>query len=93
MRDFARLALFFASPRRFDFLECETETSKYSECERESSDSKNSSPLSLKMRYTTAYKSSLQDAHNNPNRRDCETREIRRTFYETQSVCRSIHQP
>ena len=31
----ARLALFFASPRHFDFLDCETETSKRFECERE----------------------------------------------------------
>ena len=28
MRDFARLAFFFASPRHFDFFTCETETSK-----------------------------------------------------------------
>ena len=38
MRDFcetARLALFFASPRHFDFLDCETETSQCFECERE----------------------------------------------------------
>ena len=33
----ARLAFFFASPRHFDFLHCETETSKCSglDCERE----------------------------------------------------------
>ena len=31
----ARLAFFFASPRHFDFLDCETETSKCFECERE----------------------------------------------------------
>ena len=31
----ARLAFFFASPRHhFDFLDCETETSKDFECER-----------------------------------------------------------
>ena len=30
----ARLAFFFASPRHFDFLDCETETSKGFECER-----------------------------------------------------------
>jgi len=31
----ARQAFFFASPRHFDFLDCETETSKRFECERE----------------------------------------------------------
>ena len=31
----ARLAFFFASPRHFDFLDYETETSKCFECERE----------------------------------------------------------
>ena len=31
----ARLAFFFASPRHFDLLDCETETSKCFECERE----------------------------------------------------------
>ena len=31
----ARLAFFFASPRHFEFLDCETETSKCFECERE----------------------------------------------------------
>ena len=31
----ARLAFLFASPRHFDFLDCETETSKCSERERE----------------------------------------------------------
>ena len=31
----ARLALFFASPRNFDFLDCKTETSRCFECERE----------------------------------------------------------
>ena len=31
----ARLAFFFASPRHFDFLDCETETSKCFECEQE----------------------------------------------------------
>ena len=31
----ARLAFFFASQRHFDFLDCETETSKCFECERE----------------------------------------------------------
>ena len=31
----ARLAFFFASPRHFDFLHCETETSKCFECELE----------------------------------------------------------
>ena len=31
----ARLAFFFASPRHIDFLDCETETLKCSECERE----------------------------------------------------------
>ena len=31
----ARLALFFASPRHFHSLDCETETSKCFECERE----------------------------------------------------------
>ena len=31
----ARLAFFFASPRHFDFLDRETETSKCFECERE----------------------------------------------------------
>ena len=31
----ARLAFFFASPRHFDFLHCETETSKCLDCERE----------------------------------------------------------
>ena len=31
----ARLAFFFASPRHFDFLDCETETSKCFECVRE----------------------------------------------------------
>ena len=31
----ARPALFFASPRHIDFLDCETETSKCSEYERE----------------------------------------------------------
>ena len=30
----ARLAFFFASPRLFDFIDCETETSKCFECER-----------------------------------------------------------
>ena len=30
-----RLAFFFASPRHFDFLDCETETSECFECERE----------------------------------------------------------
>ena len=30
-----RLAFSFASPRHFDFLDCETETSKCFECERE----------------------------------------------------------
>ena len=30
-----RLAFFFASRRHFDFLDCETETSKCFECERE----------------------------------------------------------
>ena len=36
MRDFTRPpAFFFASPRHFDFLDCETETSKCFECERE----------------------------------------------------------
>ena len=30
-----RLAFFFASPRHFDFLLCETETSKCLDCERE----------------------------------------------------------
>ena len=35
MRDFmARLACFFASPRHFDFLDCETETSKCFETPR-----------------------------------------------------------
>ena len=33
----ARLAFFFASPRHFDFLDCEAETSKCFECEREKS--------------------------------------------------------
>ena len=31
----AILAFFFASPRHFDFLDCETETSKLFECEHE----------------------------------------------------------
>ena len=31
----ASLAFFFANPRHFDFLDCETETSKGFECERE----------------------------------------------------------
>ena len=31
----ARQAFFFASPRHFDFLDCETETSKSFEFERE----------------------------------------------------------
>ena len=31
----ARLAFFFASPRHFDFLDYETQTSKCFECERE----------------------------------------------------------
>ena len=31
----ARLVFFFASPRHFDFLHCETETSKCLDCERE----------------------------------------------------------
>ena len=31
----ARLAFFFASPRHFDFLDCETKTSKCSEHEHE----------------------------------------------------------
>ena len=31
----ARLAFFFASPRHFDLLDCETENSKCFECERE----------------------------------------------------------
>ena len=31
----ARLVFFFVSPRDFDFLDCETETSKCFECERE----------------------------------------------------------
>ena len=31
----ARLAIFFASPRHFDFLDCETETSKCFESKRE----------------------------------------------------------
>ena len=31
----ARLAFFIASPRHFDFLDCETETLKCFECERE----------------------------------------------------------
>lgn len=35
MRDFARLAFFFASPRHFDFLDYEIETSMGFECERE----------------------------------------------------------
>ena len=38
MRDFAspsRLAFFFASPRHFDFLDCETETLKCFECKHE----------------------------------------------------------
>ena len=30
----ARQTFFFASPRHFDFLDCETETSKFFECER-----------------------------------------------------------
>ena len=29
-----RLAFFFASPRLFDFIDCETETSKCFECKR-----------------------------------------------------------
>ena len=33
--EMARLAFFFASQRHFDFLDCETETSKCFECERE----------------------------------------------------------
>ena len=35
LRETARLAFFFASPRHFDFLDCETETSKCFECECE----------------------------------------------------------
>ena len=39
MREFARrpaiLAFFFASPRHFDFLDCETEISKFFECKHE----------------------------------------------------------
>ena len=31
----ATLAFFFASPRHFEFLDCETETLKYFECKRE----------------------------------------------------------
>ena len=31
----ARLAFFFAIPRHFEFLDCETEISKCVECERE----------------------------------------------------------
>jgi len=31
----ARRAFFFTSPRHLDFLDCETETSKCHECERE----------------------------------------------------------
>ena len=34
-RETARLGVFFASPRHVDFLDCETETSKCFECERE----------------------------------------------------------
>ena len=34
----ARLAFFFASPRHFDFVNCETETSKHFKCERETLD-------------------------------------------------------
>ena len=30
-----RLVVFFASPRHFDFLDCETKTSKGFECEHE----------------------------------------------------------
>ena len=33
--EIARLAFFFANPRHFDFLDCETETSKCFECKRE----------------------------------------------------------
>ena len=33
--EISRLAFFFASPRHFDLLDCETETSKCFECERE----------------------------------------------------------
>ena len=40
----ARLAFFFASPRHFDFLDCDTETSKCSERERETFRRLNSSP-------------------------------------------------
>ena len=35
MCETARLVFFFASPRHFDFLVCETKTSKCFECERE----------------------------------------------------------
>ena len=33
----AKLVFFFASPRHFDFLNCETETLKSFECERKMS--------------------------------------------------------
>ena len=33
--EMARLVFFFPSPRNFDFSDCETETSKSFECERE----------------------------------------------------------
>ena len=35
LSEMARLAFFFASPRHFDFLDCEIETSKCSERERD----------------------------------------------------------
>ena len=35
LRDGARLAFFFASPRHFNFVNCETETSKRFKWERE----------------------------------------------------------
>ena len=40
----ARLAFSFASPRHFDFSNCETETSKDFECERETFRLLNSEP-------------------------------------------------
>ena len=35
IREIARLAFFFASPRHFNFVNCETETSKHFKSERE----------------------------------------------------------
>ena len=35
LRETARLAFFFASPRHFNFVNCETETSKRFKSERE----------------------------------------------------------